>query len=155
MARLQVGRWDPFRDLMSLQTDLNRLFNQTWGSGDVVSGQGAWTPFLDLYETEDTFVAKVDLPGLSPEDVEITLDQNLLTIRGERKFNQEVKEESYHRFERRYGAFQRTISLPTHVDADGIQASFTDGVLEVIVPKAEQSKPRRIKIGQGAPELTQ
>lgn len=149
---MQVRRWDPFRDLVSLQTDLNRLFGRTFGEGDETA-VGAWSPFLDLYETPEKFVVKVDLPGMSSEDVDLTFDDNVLTIRGERKWTDEVNEESFHRVERRYGAFTRSVSLPAHVDADGIQASFSDGVLEIAVPKSETAKPRKIKIGEGAREL--
>jgi HSP20 family protein len=132
---------------MSLQSDIARLFGDAYGAGEI-SGRGAWTPFLDVYETPESFVVKVDLPGLNPNDVDVTLDQNLLTISGERKATNEVKEENYHRVERRYGSFQRTVSLPAHVDADAIQASFNGGVLEITVPKSEQAKPRKIKVGE-------
>lgn len=151
MARYgQLTRWEPFRDLMALQNELSRVF----GSGsDVVSAQGSWAPLLDVYEADDRFVIKVDLPGMNPDDIDVTLDQNLLTIKGERRFDSEVKQESYHRVERSYGTFQRTISLPSQVDADGIQAEFRDGVLELAVPKAEAARPRKIKIGEGAREI--
>jgi HSP20 family protein len=131
---------------MSLR-DFARLFGDGDGGGEV-TGRGSWSPFLDVYETPDSFVVKVDLPGMSSDDVEVTLDQNLLTIRGERKSEEEVKEENFHRIERRYGSFERTVSLPAQVNPDGIQANFTDGVLEVIVPKSEQAKPHKIKIGE-------
>jgi HSP20 family protein len=132
---------------MALQSDLSRFFGDTYTGGEV-GGRGTWAPFLDIYEEGDGFRISVDLPGLTADDVEVTLDQNLLTIRGERKTKNELKEENFHRIERRYGSFERTISLPAQLDAEGIQADFSNGVLEVHVPKAEQAKPRKIKIGE-------
>jgi HSP20 family protein len=146
VARTQVSRWDPFRDLMSLR-DFARLFGDGDAGGEA-NGRGSWSPFLDVYETPDSFVVKADLPGMTSDDVEVTLDQNLLTIRGERKSEEEVKEKNFHRIERRYGSFERTVLLPAQVNPDGIQANFTNGVLEVIVPKSEQAKPHKIKIGE-------
>lgn len=148
MARLV--RWDPFRDVLSLRDEMDRLLQRGW-SEETFSGQ--WAPPLDLYEEDDRFVIKLDLPGMHSENIEVTLDQNLLSIRGERMFEDEAKQESYHRIERRYGSFARSVSLPAQVDADAIQAEFTDGVLTVTVPKAETAKPRKIKIGEGARQL--
>jgi len=147
VARNTLSRWDPFRDLMALQNDLTRFFGDTYAGGEVGS-RGTWAPFLDIAEDQEGFRISVDLPGMTADDVEITLNQNLLTIRGERKTGNEIKEENYHRVERRYGAFERTVSLPAQVDSDGIQADYSNGVLEVRVPKAEQAKPRKIKIGE-------
>lgn len=148
MARInQVTRWEPFRDLVALQNDLSRFFGDTFGAGELAS-RGSWTPYLDVYEKPDSFVVKADLPGMSSEDIEVTLDQNLLSISGERKVTEAVDEENYHRIERRFGSFRRTVSLPARIDADGIQANFADGVLEVIVPKADEAKPRTIKVGE-------
>jgi len=151
MARY-LTRWEPFRDVMSLQNEMNRLF-ETLQPGDVGGGNGAWTPFLDLVEQDDQFLIEVDLPGIQPEDVDVTLDQNLLTIRGERKTSSILTQENVRRSERRYGSFLRTISLPSHVDADAIQADFADGVLRISVPKAEQAKPRKIKVGSSVRQL--
>jgi len=145
MARYMT-RWEPLRDLMSLQSEMNRLLD-TLQPGDIASGDGAWAPVLDLAEQDDSFVIEVDLPGVRPEDVDVTLDQNLLTVRGERKTSSVLTNENVRRSERRYGSFLRTISLPAHVDAEGIQADFEDGVLHITVPKAEQAKPRKIKVG--------
>ena len=145
MARFMT-RWEPIRDLMSLQNEMTRLLDSLQ-PGDVTSPDGMWAPVLDLAEQDDAFLIEVDLPGVRPEDVDITLDQNLLAVRGERKTSSIVTQENVRRSERRYGSFLRTISLPSHVDADGIQADFEDGVLHITVPKAEQAKPRKIKIG--------
>ena len=145
MARY-MSRWEPLRDLMSLQSEMNRVLD-TLQPGDITSGDGTWAPVLDLAEQDDSFMIEVDLPGVRPEDVDVTLDQNLLTIRGERKTSSTLTNENVRRSERRYGSFLRTISLPSHVDAEGIQADFEDGVLHITVPKAEQAKPRKIKVG--------
>ena len=145
MARYMT-RWEPLRDLMSLQNEMNRVLD-TLQPGDIASGDGTWAPVLDLAEQDDSFLIEVDLPGVRPEDVDVTLDQNLLAIRGERKTSSVLTNENVRRSERRYGSFLRTISLPAHVDAEGIQADFEDGVLHITVPKAEQAKPRKIKGG--------
>lgn len=147
-----MTRWEPFRDLMTLRDEMDRMFGRALNEGSEVTA-ATWAPLLDAYETDDRFVVHMDLPGLTPDDIDVTLDRNLLTIKGERRFASEVREDSYHRIERRYGTFSRTISLPSHVDGEGIQASFRDGVLEVVVPKADEAKPRKIKVGEGAREL--
>src|SRR5437667_4253362 len=132
---------------MSIQSGLARLLGEPDGGGEV-DGRGSWAPFLDVYETPESFVVKADLPSITSEDVEVTLDQNVLRIHGERKSEEEIKQENFHRVERRFGSFERVVSLPGHLDPDGIQANFSNGVLEVIVPKSEEAKPRKIKIGE-------
>ena len=151
MARYMT-RWEPIRDLMSLQSEMSRLLDSLQ-PGDVSGADNAWAPVLDLVEQDDSFQIEVDLPGVRPEDVDVTVDQNLLTVRGERKSTSTVAEENVRRSERRYGSFLRTISLPSHVDAEGIQADFEDGVLHITVPKAEQAKPRKIKVGTARKQL--
>ena len=151
MARYMT-RWEPLRDLMSLQNEMSRLLD-TLQPGDINGGDGTWAPLLDLLEQDDSFMIDVDLPGVRPEDVDVTLDQNLLTVRGERKISSIVTHENVRRSERRYGSFLRTISLPSHVDAEGIQADFEDGVLHITVQKAEQAKPRKIKVGTARRQL--
>ena len=151
MARYMT-RWEPIRDLMSLQSEMSRLLDSLQ-PGDVSGTDNAWAPVLDLVEKDDSFQIEVDLPGVRPEDVDVTVDQNLLTVRGERKSASTVAEENVRRSERRYGSFLRTISLPSHVDAEGIQADFEDGVLHITVPKAEQAKPRKIKVGTARKQL--
>ena len=145
MARF-MSRWEPLRDLMSLQNEMSRLVDALQ-PGELANGDGTWAPVLDLVEQDDSFLIEVDLPGVRSEDVDVTLDQNLLTVRGERKTSSIVTGDNVRRSERRYGSFLRTISLPSHVDAEGIQADFEDGVLRITVPKAEQAKPRKIKVG--------
>jgi HSP20 family protein len=109
----------------------------------------AWAPALDISERKDAYLVTVEVPGVNADDLDITLEDGLLTIQGERQLTSESSEQQYHRVERRYGAFRRSITLPAHVMAEGIQASFEDGVLQILVPKAEEAKPRRIQIRPG------
>jgi len=141
-----VMRWDPFRDLMSIQSELNRLFGRTYAGGDAGAGAGAWAPPLDIYETDDRFVVSVELPGVDPDSVDVSVEDSTLTIQGERRFQSEVSEESFHRVERRYGQFVRSLSLPSTANAEAITASFDKGVLTIEVPKMEQAKPRKITV---------
>jgi len=140
-------RWEPARELR----DMNRLFNTLFepSAGAVMR---RWSPAMDLVETEDNYVLRADLPGVSEGDVKIELDDNVLTISGERKSAHKEAKEGYYRVERAYGSFSRTLTLPEGVDADAISASFDRGVLEVNVPKPEQRKPRRVEIAVGGSE---
>ena len=144
---MAIRRWDPFRDLQSIQNEMNRLFGRTYGgeAGDVASS-AAWAPELDIYETEDKFTVVLELPGMTTEDVNITVENGVLTVGGERKFYNEVKEESFHRIERRYGNFVRRINHPQHADTTKISASMSEGLLRIEVPKSEQAKPRKIEV---------
>jgi len=146
---MAISRWDPFRDLMSIQNELNRLFGRTYAgeSGGSAPGvAGAWVPPLDIYETGDRFVVNVELPGIEPDSVDVSVEDSVLTIHGERSFYDEVDEESFHRVERRYGQFARSITLPQTTDAERIEASFDRGVLTITVPKVEQAKPKKIQV---------
>ena len=140
-------RWEPARELR----DMNRLFNTLFepSTGAVMR---RWSPAMDLVETEDNYVLRADLPGVSEGDVKIELDDNVLTISGERKSAHKEAKEGYYRVERAYGSFSRTLKLPEGVDADSISAGFERGVLEVKVPKPEQRKPRRVEIAVGGGE---
>ena len=144
---MAIRRWDPFRDLQSIQNEMNRLFGRTYGGEreDVVP-QGAWAPELDIFETEDKFTVVLELPGMTTDDVSITVENGVLTVSGERQFYKDVKEDSFHRIERRYGNFVRRITLPQQADTTKISAGMKDGVLTIDVPKAEQSKPRKIEV---------
>jgi HSP20 family protein len=148
-----VTRWDPFRDLLSIQDEMNTLFNRAYGERAPGEGgeqrQRLWAPALDIAEQKDAYLVHVELPGVRPDDLDITLEDGLLTIQGERRFTQESSEQQFHRIERRYGRFRRSITLPTQVQADAIEASFEDGLLTVRVPKAEEAKPRRINVQVG------
>lgn len=141
-----VIRWDPFRNLSTLQDQMNRLFESSFrGQGDE-SALTTWAPSVDIYETENELVLKADLPEVPEKDIDIHVENNMLTIRGERKFEQKVKQDSYLRVERAYGAFSRSFSLPNTVDTEGIKAEYKSGVLTVIMPKRAESKPKQVKI---------
>ncbi|PYP99342.1 MAG: molecular chaperone, partial [Acidobacteria bacterium] len=142
---MAIVRFEPFRELISLQDRMNRLFNESYrsqGSEDDWALGGTWAPAVDIYEHENNIVIKAELPGVDPKDVDIRLDNNVLTVNGERKLDNEVKKENYHRVERSYGAFTRSFTLPTTVDPSGIKAEYKDGVLRVTLPKREEAKPK-------------
>jgi HSP20 family protein len=144
-----VGRWDPFRDLMSIQSELNRLFGRTYAGTEAGSGSGAsgaWVPALDIFETEDHYVVTMELAGVAPEDADLSVEDSTLTVSGERKFYADVPEEAFHRVERRYGPFVRSLSLPPTANADEISARFDKGVLTIEVPKREEARPKKIAI---------
>lgn len=145
-----ITRRDPFRDLLNLQGEMTRLFGRAYGSDEAEGARTSWAPPIDIYETADAYRVVAELPGFTPDEVDVTVNEGTLTIKGERKFYNEVNEESFHRIERRFGAFQRLVSLPQQVQADKVEASFDKGVLTVSIPKAEQAKPRRIEIKAGA-----
>jgi HSP20 family protein len=152
-------RWDPFQDLRSAQDEMAQMsptLAQALGlHAQQASGRtSAWAPALDISERKDAYLVTVELPGLKPEDLDITMEDGLLTIQGERQFTAESSEQQFHRVERRYGAFRRSITLPAHVMAEGIQASFEDGVLQILVPKAEEAKPKRIQVRPGRTEIS-
>jgi HSP20 family protein len=143
----------PFRDLGSLQERMNRLFDESFrgiapgpGAEEDWALGGSWAPAVDIYEQEGNIVLKAEVPGVDPKDVDILVENNVLTLRGERKFDEEVKKESYHRVERSYGTFTRSFTLPNVVDTDKIKAEHRDGVLRVTLPKKEEAKPRQIQI---------
>jgi len=153
---MALARGNPTGDLMQMREEMDRLFNQFVRRGDGEEGswvRGMWAPLVDIYETDDAFVLKVELPGFTKEDVQIELHNNRLTIRGERKQETEAKEDQYHRRERAYGRFERSFVLPTMIDADKVMANFKNGILELRLPKSEAAKPKRIAIheGEGAP----
>lgn len=145
-----ITRRDPFRDLLNLQGEMTRLFGRAYGSDEAEGARTSWAPPIDIYETADAYRVVAELPGFNPDEVDVTVNEGTLTIKGERKFYNEVNEESFHRIERRFGAFQRLVSLPQQVQAEKVEASFDKGVLTVSIPKAEQAKPRRIEIKAGA-----
>ena len=146
---MALARWTPMGHLQSFQDEMNRMFNQFFrgGAGEEAGwGVRTWAPPVDIYETDDALVLKAELPGVSKDDVSIEIHQNTLILRGQRKHEAEVKEDRYHRVERAYGTFQRSFVLPTLVDQEHVQASYTDGVLELRLPKSEAAKPKRIAI---------
>jgi HSP20 family protein len=150
---MSVSRWDPFQDLLAIQDEMNQLFGRATGGGQNTqgrsqgqTGQRVWAPALDISERKDAYVVTVEVPGVNPDDLDITLEDGLLTIQGERQFTSESSEQQFHRVERRYGSFRRSITLPVQVKAEAIEASFENGVLEVVVPKAEEAKPKTITV---------
>jgi HSP20 family protein len=144
-----LTRWTPATDLV--RHSFNRMLDQTFTDffagrqSEDVATRG-WLPPVDIRETDEALSLLVELPGLKREDVEITLENGVITIRGERKFEKDVKEENYHRIERSYGAFSRSFTLARNVQSDKVKATFTDGVLHVDLPKSEEARPRRIDI---------
>jgi HSP20 family protein len=150
-----VARWDPFQDLLSIQDEMNQLFGRALGQpagrqGGETATTRMWAPALDISERKDAYLVTVEVPGVKPEDLEITLEDGLLTIQGERQFTADSSDQQFHRVERRYGAFRRSITLPSRVQADAIEASFDNGLLQVVVPKAEEAKPKKIQIQAGS-----
>jgi HSP20 family protein len=150
---MALVRWDPVRELDTLQTDMNRLFDRFFG---VPAGNGTaarrWIPAMDLTETDDSLLLRADLPGVSEDDVEIEVKDGVLTISGERKNEHEEKGEGFHRVERSFGRFSRALNLPDGIDAEQVEAKFDNGVLEVRVPKPEETQPTRVQIGKGSVE---
>lgn len=146
-------RWEPTRELSSLQGEMNRLFNTFFDApatpGNGGTGVRRWVPAMDLVETEDSFVLRADLPGMSEEDIAIEVEDNVLTVSGERKAEQDERGEGFYRVERAFGSFRRSLTLPEGVDPKAVQAAFDKGVLEVRIPKPEERKPRRVSIRVG------
>lgn len=150
---MAIEQWDPFREAVSLRDAMNMLFQDSFvrPTGPAASSGNLASLLLDISETSDAFVVKASLPGIKPEDVDITVHGDVLTIRGECKGESEKRDEHWHLRERRFGAFQRSISLPTSVSPDKAQADYEHGVLTLTLPKSESAKPRQIKIGASSP----
>ena len=140
---MAVVRWDPFRDFNILQDRVNRMFGN-----DEAAATTTWSPSVDIFETEGEIVVKAELPGMNREDITLNLEKNLLTLKGERRFEKETKDENYHRIERSYGGFSRAFSIPATVDEEKIRADYKDGVLKIFLPKKEQAKPKQIRIAE-------
>jgi HSP20 family protein len=141
------------RGATTLQEQINRVFGEMVGRTGEESNLTPWAPAVDIYETEHELVVKADLPEVNPQDMDIRVENNILTIRGERKFESKVNEENYLRVERAYGSFSRSFSLANSVKSDAIKADYHNGVLTLSVPKREEAKPKQIKVNVGAPAL--
>ncbi|HEX2027857.1 MAG TPA: Hsp20/alpha crystallin family protein [Nitriliruptorales bacterium] len=142
-----LSRYYPSRELSGLQDEMERLFRSFFGGEpSSPSTAGAWSPPLDVEETDEHFVLHVELPGMDPQDVDITLEESVLTISGERRFYRETDSEGFRRVERRFGRFHRAVRLPDRVTGEKVEAHYKDGVLTITVPKAEEAKPRRIEV---------
>jgi len=140
-----VIRWDPFRDMMSLRRSMDRIFDEAITDSETWQ-PATWDLALDVIENEDEYLVRASLPGLNPDDLEITYINNALTIKGEVKEENEVKESRYHLRERRYGSFARSILLPSNVSAEKIDANYENGILTLKLPKAEEAKPKKISV---------
>jgi HSP20 family protein len=144
-----IVRWEPIRNLLTLQDRMNRLFTESQGHEagheDWALG-GSWAPAVDIYEQEGFITLKAELPGVDPKDVDVRVENNVLTLKGERHFDGEVKREDYHRVERTYGAFTRSFTLPSVVNPEKIKAEIKDGILKLTLPKKDEAKPRQITI---------
>jgi HSP20 family protein len=139
---MAVIRWDPFREMtQQTQSQINKLVDQVWGGR-----QESWLPAIDVFDTKDAVVLKAELAGMNPDDIQIEVEDNVLTVKGERRFEEAVDEERYYRVERRFGSFQRSLALPQGVRAEDISASYEDGILTISVPKVEEEKPKRIEV---------
>jgi len=149
---MAVIRWTPFRELSTVQDRMNKLFEDVMKPpyrSDEGLATSAWAPAVDIYETDKEIVMKAELPEMQEKDIDIKVEDNILSITGERRMEKEVKEENYHRIERAYGSFNRSFTLPRTVDRENIKAAYKDGVLKVTLPKKEEVKPKQIKIDVG------
>jgi HSP20 family protein len=149
-----MNRWEqPFRGATTLQEQINRVVGDMVGRTAEESNLTPWAPAVDIYETEHELVVKADLPDVNPQDLDIRVENNILTIRGERKFEDKVNEENYLRVERSYGSFSRSFSLANSVNSEAIKADYQNGVLTLSIPKREEAKPKQIKVNVGTPVL--
>jgi HSP20 family protein len=149
---MAITRWDPFRDVLALQNRMNSLFqdySRGQGEGDAVI-TAAFVPPVDVYEDEHKVVLKLEVPGLKESDLDIQLENNLLTVKGERKFEKEEREENFHRIERRYGSFFRSFTIPNTVNPESVKASYDAGVLKIELEKRAEAKPKQIKVAVGS-----
>lgn len=146
---MQLVRWTPWREMAALQNRFNRIFDGSFFRGNSADDDLSlqhWNPVVDIYDNDDKVVIKADLPGLSKDDITIDLKNRVLTVQGERSFENEVKEEKYYRRERSYGKFCRAFTMPAEIDSDQIDAEFKDGVLKINIPKPKEQQPQKITI---------
>jgi len=147
---MNLVTYDPFRELRSLQDEVNRVFSSSFNrSSDNEMMRGAWSPTVDIYENKDQIVLEAELPGMKPEDVNISVENNVLTIQGERKFEKKDEKDNFHRVERSYGSFTRSFTLPPTVSSEAADAVFENGILRLTLAKREEAKPRKIQIKAG------
>ena len=147
-----ITRFDPFREINALHNALSQVMPRAMqtAAGDELTTSGSFVPPVDIYEDENSISLRLEVPGMKQEDLDIRLENNTLTVRGERKFEKEEKEENFHRIERRYGSFSRSFTLPNTVDTDKVQADYQDGVLSISLAKRAETKPKQIKVGVGS-----
>jgi HSP20 family protein len=144
-----LNRWEPFRNNVGLESQVNRIFNELFDRSQE-SNLTSWAPAVDIVESQNELVVKADLPDIKPEELDIRVENNILTIRGERKFEKKVDEKNYLRVERSYGSFARSFSLANTVNSEAIKADYKDGVLTLTIPKREEAKPKQIKVNVAA-----
>lgn len=142
-------RWRPYRSMESVQDEVNKVFDSFFGTPAMQGREDVWTPDVDIIEDKDSITVNVDIPGMKKDDIKVSVHDQSLTIRGERRYEKEDKDKNYHRTERMYGAFSRTFSLPSTVEGDKIKANYKDGVLKIELPKVEEVKPKEIPISVG------
>jgi len=145
-----ITRWDPFREFVTLQDRMNRLFRDTQGGQEEALTTTTFAPPVDVYEDEHNIMLKIEVPGIDEKDIDVRIENNTLTVHGERKFEKEEKEENYRRVERQYGSFTRTFTLPTTVDSDKVEADYDKGVLKIKLAKKAEAKPKQIKVHVGS-----
>jgi HSP20 family protein len=147
-----IARWDPFREFSTLQDRMNRLFRESYGpeGRDESLTTSQFAPPVDVYEDEHNVILKVEVPGIDEKDIDVRVENSVLTVHGERKVEKEEKEENFRRIERQYGSFTRTFTLPSTVDAERIQADYDKGILKIVLPKKAEAKPKQIKVNVGS-----
>jgi HSP20 family protein len=147
-----ITRWDPFREFSTLQDRMNRLFRESYGpeGREESLTTSTFAPPVDVYEDEHTVSLKIEVPGIDEKDIDVRIENNVLTVHGERKFEKEEKEENFRRVERQYGSFTRTFTLPNTVDAEKVAAHYDKGILKIALPKKAEAKPKQIKVNVGS-----
>jgi HSP20 family protein len=146
-----LTRWEPFREFTTLQDRVNRLFRDTYGDGrDEALTTSNFAPPVDVYEDEHNITLKIEVPGIEEKDIDVLIENNTLTVHGERKFEKEEKEENFRRVERQYGSFTRSFTLPNTIDAEKVQATYDKGILKVLLAKKDEAKPKQIKVNVGS-----
>ncbi len=153
---MPIIRWDPFQELNLITSRMNRLFQDTYGPGSTEESltTSAFVPPVDIYEDEHNITLKIEVPGIEQKDMDVRMENNTLTVRGERKFEKEEKEENFHRVERRYGSFFRAFTLPNTVDPDSVKADYDNGLLKITLAKKAEAKPKQIKVNVGQGQKT-
>src|ERR1700756_1313826 len=146
-----ITRWDPFREFSTLQDRMNRLFRESYGPAGREESltSSTFAPPVDVYEDEHNVILKIEVPGIDEKDIDVRIENNVLTVHGERKFEKEEKEENFRRVERNYGSFTRTFTLPTTVDSEKVSANYEKGILKIALPKKAEAKPKQIKVNVG------
>ena len=151
LTMTMIARWDPFRELNTITDRMNRLFQETYGTQSREEGlTSSFVPAVDIYEDEHNVTVKMEVPGIDQKDIDVRLENNTLTVRGERKFEKDEKEENFHRIERRYGSFYRAFTLPNTLDAEKVAADYDNGVLKIRLAKKAEAKPKQIKVNIGS-----